>query len=95
MPNGFERFEIRPWAVVCRRVWVDTPVDTLKGRKMALAGMWIVVSKTGASMILPDDIFRESYKPITSAAEAVWKENPGKGLHPMIPYNFGEEPEGI
>lgn len=91
--DGFERFETRPELVKCKRVWVDTPVDTPYGRKMAFAGWWICVRKGGAAVIMPDDLFREFCKPVTTAAEAIWKENPGKGLHPVEPFAWNEEPE--
>jgi len=59
---------------------------------MAFAGMWIVVRRNASAIVMPDDIFRDFCQPMSSAAETVWNENPGKGLHPVIPYAWDQEP---
>lgn len=86
-----------PIPVKARRVWIDEPVQTPAGPKMAIQGMWIVVyqgehSHQEFAYTLADDLFREAFNPVTSEAEKICLENPGKGLHPVVPYKFGEEP---
>lgn len=74
-----EKFETRPITVQAYRVWVDTPVLIPgKGVRHATAGTWIVEGQYGAQLIVPDDIFREMYRPMSTAAETLWKEETKK-----------------
>ena len=83
----------KPFVLRARRLWVDTPVQTPAGRRMGFAGMWELISPDGKQAWLsPDDLFREGFRPVTTAAEVIWLENPGKGLHPVWPLQPGEEP---
>lgn len=86
-----EKFESRPIPVLAHRLFVDTPIAVPgEGVKYAQAGMWVVQGKGGAVLLVPDDIFREMYKPVTTAAEAMWKETT-KTVWPIWP--TGMEPE--
>lgn len=83
----------KPFIVRARRLWVDTPVGKGKGRRMGFAGMWEVKGPDGnLGGLMPDDLFREAFGPMTTAAEVIWLEDPGKGLHPVWPFKPGEEP---
>ncbi len=86
-----EKFETRPMPCNAYRVFVDTPVLIHKeGVKYAQAGMWVVEGQYGALLLVPDDIFREMYRPTTTAAETMWKETTNK-VWPIWPNGMGPE----
>lgn len=77
----FANFQTVPIAVKARRVWMDERIF-IPGKGMTLVpkGCWIVelggeeAGQGAMRLAVPDDVFREGYRPTDTRAEAVWKE---------------------
>ena len=86
----FARFETRPIGVVARRLWVDERVEVtgMRGQRsvvQGLAGMWEIRGDGGGvCLLLPDDIFREQYKPVDAQGDALWRETT-RQIYPIWP----------
>jgi hypothetical protein len=75
-----------PQAIRARRLFVDAH-HTIAGRvKMVPAGMWLVeaVGGTGQILAIPDDVFRERFRPTDTYSENMWKETT-KTVRPIWP----------
>jgi len=72
----FAKFESRPRPVSARRLFIDTQVMVGGISKVAPAGMWLVKAEggTGECLMMPDDVFRLSFRPTDTQSEAAWKE---------------------
>lgn len=75
-----------PRPVLARRLFADS-WQQINGRPQFVpAGMWIVQAKggTGEQLMVPDDVFREGYRPTDTKSEAIWSETTKK-VYPHWP----------
>ncbi len=74
--SDFNDFLSVPVAIKAKRMFVDSYQLVSGKNKRVPAGMWLVRAKdgTGQQLALPDDVFREGYRPTDTASEAAWKE---------------------
>lgn len=83
-------FETAPIQVNAVRLFVDGWYTINGKEKWCVAGMWLVQlahPKRGSRVTMlcvPDDVFREGYRPTDTASEAMWKERTSK-IHPVWP----------
>jgi hypothetical protein len=79
-----------PIPVRANRLFVDGWYDISGKPKFCGAGTWLVqaVNGTGAQLNVPDDLFRQSYRPADTKAEAMWKEQTNT-VHPIWPTEDG------
>jgi hypothetical protein len=82
----FAEFTTVPIPIRARRLFVDGWYDISGKPKLCGAGTWIVqaVGGTGAQLNVPDDLFRQSYRPSDTKSEAMWLEQTNK-VHPIWP----------
>ena len=86
----FSAFQTVPIAVKATRLFLDGWYDIGGAPKRCPAGTWLVELAHPAKgqkvhrFCLPDDVFREAYRPTDSESEAVWKERTDK-IHPVWP----------
>ena len=83
-------FETVPIAVNAVRLFVDGHYDIGGVQTLCVAGMWLVQFAHPArgqkvrTYCIPDDVFREGYRPTDTASEAMWTERTTK-IHPVWP----------
>jgi hypothetical protein len=86
----FEEFKTVPIAVKAVRVFTDGYYDIGGKARLCPAGTWLVELAHPAKgqpitrLCIPDDVFREGYRPSDSASEAMWKEQTNT-IHPVWP----------
>jgi hypothetical protein len=82
----FADFVTVPVAIEARRAFSDS-YQLIGGKNtLVVAGMWILKAKngTGNQMMVPDDVFREAYRPTDTKSETAWKEET-KTVYPVWP----------
>ena len=86
----FGQFQTVPIGVKAVRLWIDGWYDIGGKPKLCPAGCWLVELAAPARgqrvtrFCIPDDVFREGYRPTDTESESMWTESP-KGLHPVWP----------
>ena len=82
----FGEFQTVPIAVRARRLYLDGYYEICGKAQFCLAGTWIVqaVHGNGEQYCIPDDVFREGYRPTDTKSEAMWKESTKK-IYPVWP----------
>ena len=75
-----------PRYVQARRLFVDSWEQINRREQFCPAGMWLVeaVGGTGDQLLMPDDIFREQFRPTDTASETLWSETTKK-VYPIWP----------
>jgi hypothetical protein len=83
--GDYGEFQTVPIAVKARRLYVDGWYDISGKPRLCPAGTWIVQVVGGNQQLcIPDDVFREGYRPTDTKSEAMWKEQTNK-IHPVWP----------
>jgi hypothetical protein len=82
-------FETVPIKVQAVRLFVDGWYDICGKPKLCSAGSWLVQLQGGRPgenqlLCVPDDVFREGYRPTDTQSEAMWLERTNK-IHPVWP----------
>ena len=69
-------FESVPRRIRARRMFVDSYQQINGKQERVPAGMWIIeaIGGNGGQVRVPDDVFREQFRPTDTASEALWKE---------------------
>jgi hypothetical protein len=82
----FAEFVTVPVAIEARRAFSDSYQLIGGVNKLVPAGMWILRAKngTGNQMMVPDDVFREGYRPTDTQSETAWNEATKK-VYPIWP----------
>ncbi len=86
----FSAFQTVPIAVKAVRLFLDGWYDIGGKPTLCKAGMWLVELADPARgqkvnrFCIPDDVFREGYRPTDSESEDMWKERTAK-IHPVWP----------
>jgi hypothetical protein len=75
-----------PFPIKARRLFLDERHEISGKNQLVPAGMWLVKAAkgTGKMLAVPDDVFRESYRPTDTYSENMWKETT-KTVRPIWP----------
>ncbi len=76
----YASFLTLPVAVNAFRCMIETYVQVGLKNVLVPRGVWVVVAKkgTGQVFLVPDDVFREGYRPTDTKSEAFWNERTNK-----------------
>ena len=82
-------FETVPIKIQALRLFIGGWYDICGQRKWCPAGTWLVRIAGGRAsqnqqLCIPDDVFREGYRPTDTQSEAMWTERTDK-IYPIWP----------